>query len=231
MKGKHPKIIIPIAGVTLYELEKEIETLNKLNFDIVEWRADYFKGGESLKDIALSLRSLLNTDKQLLFTLRTANQGGVEITDTEYVSAYIDIINSGAVDIIDTENTAANSYIIDHALSKSVLSILSHHEFNSAPSKEEINKIARELSAYKSDIIKLAFTAKTAGDTFAILHSGLELESGRYIIVPMGDAGKFGRAVAGFAGSVAVYACHKTQTAQGQLSLAEIQALFNVLYS
>ena len=47
-----PKIIVPLMGTTEEELLKEVETVNALRPDIIEWRVDVFEQVESLEAVS-----------------------------------------------------------------------------------------------------------------------------------------------------------------------------------
>ena len=133
-EGK-PKICIPIMGSTFVELEKEIEALKELPFDMIEWRMDFFKdifNSNKKREAVNMIRKRLN-DTVLLATFRTSKEGGqTYICKEDYVLLYKEIIDLKLVDIIDVELFTGEKEvkeILDYAHKHNVYVIMSNHDF------------------------------------------------------------------------------------------------------
>ncbi|MGN1275844.1 MAG: type I 3-dehydroquinate dehydratase, partial [Floccifex sp.] len=104
-QGK-PKICIPVMGKTCEDLKKEIEDLNGLSFDIIEWRMDHFTeilNVEKALEAVTLVRELLK-DTVLLATFRTSKEGGeMDISNEDYVTLNKAMIDSNKVDFVDVE--------------------------------------------------------------------------------------------------------------------------------
>nr|WP_052102628.1 type I 3-dehydroquinate dehydratase [Clostridium botulinum] len=46
-----PKICVPLGRKNIEELEQEIRTLNNIDFDLVEFRADFFENVENISEV------------------------------------------------------------------------------------------------------------------------------------------------------------------------------------
>ena len=81
-----PKICIPLVARDEEGINRELDLMVGLDFDIVELRLDYFEGLEDytrLKDLVGLIKNRLN--KPLIVTLRTKNEGGnVEPSEATY---------------------------------------------------------------------------------------------------------------------------------------------------
>lgn len=139
-----PKICVPLVGTTLAELRGEAEALKALAPDVVEWRCDYFIEVDNLTAVQEALEVIHGVlpEIPLIFTFRSAKEGGEREISTEY---YIRLNEaaaaSGLVDIIDVElfNEEADvRRLIAAAHGQAVFVILSNHDFHGTPSGEEI---------------------------------------------------------------------------------------------
>ena len=101
-----PKICVPVFEKTKDEILNEAKNIAGLQPDIVEFRADRFEGyrdQENMNDVLSGLRDVLG-DIPMLFTLRTANEGGeAEITGGDYADVIVKACRSGLIDMADAE--------------------------------------------------------------------------------------------------------------------------------
>ena len=153
-----PKIIVPIVGKTEQELVNEAEFLTQIDFDMVEWRVDHFQhvdDVEKVKQTANKLNSIIG-HKPILFTFRTANEGGVYPASVEfYINLNKQMIKSGLIDLVDIEVFTGDKYveeIVELAHQNKVLVIASNHDFDKTPPKEEIIARLRKMQDLGVDI-------------------------------------------------------------------------------
>lgn len=101
-----PKICVPIVGMTEEEILSEARNAVTLPVDLVEWRGDWFKDidqPEEVKRVLAGLREILK-EMPLLFTFRTAEEGGERKIDTsDYEALNRMVMETGYADIIDVE--------------------------------------------------------------------------------------------------------------------------------
>ena len=74
-----PKICVPLVGGTLEQLKVEAGSLqSSLEYDIVEWRVDFYKDVENIEKVVIALREIRSIipDVPLVFTFRSAKEGG-----------------------------------------------------------------------------------------------------------------------------------------------------------
>ena len=101
-----PKICVPMVGESLEQLKEEAVFLKTVDLDIVEWRVDFFEQVEDLEKVKEALgaiRTILK-DIPLIFTFRSAKEGGEkEVSTHYYFQLNKAIAESGQVDIVDVE--------------------------------------------------------------------------------------------------------------------------------
>ena len=138
-----PKICVPIVGTTGEEILDAAEDIAKTAADIVEWRADWYEDifrFDRTRETLAYLRSALG-EIPLLFTFRTAGEGGARAIDKdEYVELNRKICGTGMADLIDVEAFTGDEEVekvIAAAHEKGVRVIGSNHDFQKTPDKIE----------------------------------------------------------------------------------------------
>ena len=127
-----PKICVPLTAKTKAELLEDAQAIvgdvaSSSVIDIVEWRADYFADIEVLSE----LRHIIG-DKPLIFTYRTAGEGGTGSIYANYESLLKAAIDSGLIDLVDVElfkGDETASQLIAYAHANGVKVIASNHDF------------------------------------------------------------------------------------------------------
>jgi 3-dehydroquinate dehydratase I len=236
-----PKIIVPIVGKTEQELVNEAEFLTQIDFDMVEWRADHFQyvdDIEKVKQTANKLHSIIG-NKPILFTFRTANEGGVYPASVEF---YIDLnkqmIKSGLIDLVDIEVFTGDKYveeIVELAHQNKVFVIASNHDFEKTPPKDEIVARLRKMQDLGVDIPKIAVMPRSREDVITLLAATAEMKD-KYACKPlitmsMAGQGAISRIAGGTFGSDLTFGAAKKASAPGQLDVQELRHILNVLDS
>lgn len=235
-----PKIIVPIVGKTAKELIEEVHFLKEIDFDILEWRVDHFEHVEHIekvKEMATKISSILD-QKPLLFTFRTANEGGVYPAPVEfYVNLNKQMITSGLVDFVDVEVFIGDKYvkeIIDIAHQNSVLVIASNHDFDKTPSKSDIIYRLRKMQDLGADIPKIAVMPRSAADVLTLLSATAEMKE-KYATKPlitmsMAGVGSISRVSGETFGSDLTFGAAKNASAPGQLDVKALRYILNILH-
>jgi 3-dehydroquinate dehydratase I len=236
-----PKIIVPIVGKTEQELVNEAEFLTQIDFDMVEWRADHFQyvdDIEKVKQTANKLHSIIG-NKPILFTFRTASEGGVYPASVEF---YIDLnkqmIKSGFIDLVDIEVFTGDKYveeIVELAHQNKVFVIASNHDFEKTPPKDEIVARLRKMQDLGVDIPKIAVMPHSREDVITLLAATAEMKD-KYACKPlitmsMAGKGAISRIAGGTFGSDLTFGAAKKASAPGQLDVKELRHILNVLDS
>ncbi|ULO06801.1 type I 3-dehydroquinate dehydratase [Paenibacillus sp. 19GGS1-52] len=235
-----PKICVPLVGTTLSELKQETEALQLLAPDLVEWRVDFYEQVEDIQAVkeALKLIHAIIPNLPLIFTFRSAKEGGEKQVNTEY---YIELnkaaAESGLVDIIDVElfNEEADIRgLIAAAHVHNVFVILSNHDFNGTPARDEIISRLCRAQELGGDLPKIAVMPKSAGDVLTLLeatHIMKEQYADRPIItMSMAGAGVISRLAGEVFGSALTFGAAHKPSAPGQVAVTELRDVLSLLH-
>lgn len=91
-----PKIIVSLMAKDIARVKSEALAYREADFDILEWRVDHFADLSNVESVMAAAKILRETmpEKPLLFTFRSAKEGGEQAISTE---AYI-ALNRAAID-------------------------------------------------------------------------------------------------------------------------------------
>ena len=105
-----PKICVPIVAETMRDIFSQARGMQRKQFDIVEWRIDWFEAFEDLNTVRRASRILhgILDDQPFLFTFRTEKEGGKRPISPEY---YVELNRVAAqehlVDMIDFDEAVS----------------------------------------------------------------------------------------------------------------------------
>lgn len=233
-----PKIIIPLVGTTREEIFEEAKSLNNVACDLVEWRIDFFKEVKNVATTAAfshELKEILQ--KPLLITFRSHHEGGVlTLPDADYFALYHDILKNGAADLLDIELFMPETdvdQLISAAHAKGVKIILSNHDFEATPSKDEMINRLCQMQEKGADICKIAVMPRSAKDVLTLLSATEEMHR-KYakcplITMSMADKGMVSRISGELFGSVATFGIAKKASAPGQIPANDLKEILKIL--
>lgn len=234
-----PKICVPMVGTTIPELIEEAEFLKTTDLDVVEWRVDFFDDVEDLervKEALNEIRSILH-DTPLVFTFRSAKEGGEKEISTEYYFELNKIIvESGQIDIVDVElfnDEEEIKLLISAAHDNKVYVIISNHDFDKTPAKEEIVARLRKAQELGADLPKIAVMPKSAADVLTLLDATNNMNE-QYAdrpIITMSMAGKgvISRLAGEIFGSALTFGAAKKVSAPGQVPVTELRNILSLI--
>lgn len=235
-----PKIIVSLMGKEVSSVESEAHYYRDFDFDILEWRIDHFNhvdNIDSVLDAAHKLRTIIR-EKPILFTFRTAKEGGEkEIAPQAYIALNKKMINSGLVDMIDLELFTGDQLVSDtiaHAHAKGVKVVMSNHDFHKTPPKEEIIKRLCKMQELGADIPKIALMPQNKNDVLTLLLAAQEM-SEKYadrpiITMSMSKAGVISRLAGEVFGSAATFGALKKASAPGQIAIKDLRDVLRILH-
>lgn len=235
-----PKICVPIVAKTIEELAAQSQALSGVDFDIVEWRADWFDGvfdPSLLRTAAHYLRDALGEKIPLLFTFRTAQEGGEKaISTADYISLYQLVISQHLSDLIDVELFTGDDpvcRILSEAHNAHIPVILSNHDFNATPLQEDLLSRLHHMEVLGADILKIAVMPQTPRDVLTLL-SATEVMSRTsmcpLITMSMGHLGVISRLCGETFGSSVTFGAVGQASAPGQLSTAPLHQVLTLLH-
>lgn len=230
MKTIKTKIAVSITDERESDILNKASLINSSKAHIIEWRADYYENVQDLNKLLDTLKKLRHiiTNKELLFTFRSKNQGGkLEISHDYYIELNRQVSNSKNADLIDIE-----MFYLDRINGISLPIVGSYHNFKETPSKNEILSIFRNMERSKADILKIAVMPNSPKDVLNLLDASYEMYTNTdkaIIAISMGDLGKISRISAGLFGSYLTFASLGEKSAPGQLSLEELTKAIKAL--
>ncbi|MEK4449566.1 type I 3-dehydroquinate dehydratase [Paenibacillus sp. FSL L8-0506] len=235
-----PKICVPLIGATLSELKQEAEALKVLQPDLVEWRTDFFAEVEDVASVKNALIEICSVipDLPLIFTFRSAKEGGEKQVSTEYYTALNKAAaESGLVDIIDVElfnDEQDVKLLVEAAHAHNVSVIISNHDFQGTPPKEEIISRLCKAQELGGDLPKIAVMPQDAGDVLTLLeatHIMKEKYADRPIItMSMAGAGVISRLAGEIFGSALTFGAAHKPSAPGQVAVVELRNTLSLLH-
>ena len=170
-----PKICASVVGKSETEIIKECKKIYSMDADIVELRCDFY---EYIKDITKvcnlldKIKKILN-NKPLIFTIRSKEEGGeINISENEYMDLYKNICKKKLTDIIDVELRVGDEkakQLVEIAHNNDIKVIISKHNFEKTPSKNEMIEDLIKMQKLKGDIPKLAVMPNNYIDVIKLL--------------------------------------------------------------
>lgn len=236
-----PKICVPLTGRTKEELLIELQTIQTLSIDLVEWRADFFEQISDFSAVFEELKELRRflQETPLLFTFRTKEEGGQAAFErNDYIALLRFAIQSNYVDLIDIELFLGDTLVTDlttSAHAHGVKVIVSSHDFEKTPPKEELISRLRKMQELGADLPKLAVMPQNRADVLTLLSATEEMVThyaNRPIItVSMSNLGTLSRLCGEIFGSAVTFASIRTGSAPGQVSVNEVKKFLEQFHS
>lgn len=222
-------IVVPIMPTNLEEAEA-LDRSRLADADIIEWRADYLPKEDILAVAPAVFEKCVG--KEVIFTLRTIAEGGqIALTDEEYVTIIKEIAAIYQPDYIDFE------YYSHQAVFEQMLEfpnlVLSYHNFQETP--ENLMEILSELTSLSPAVVKIAVMPQSEQDVLDVMNYTRGFKTlhtdQAYATMSMGNLGKLSRLAGPLTGSCWTFASLDEASAPGQLSLAAMRKIREVLYA
>ncbi|WP_391205081.1 type I 3-dehydroquinate dehydratase [Psychrobacillus sp. L4] len=234
-----PKIIVPLMGKNIDQLLLEIKTIKQVNPDIVEWRADMLEEVENIEAVKKTLSSIRAElyPTPLLFTFRSHREGGnKKITEAYYKQLLEEVVQTNEIDLIDVELFSSNVHeIVESAMANDVFIIMSNHDFEKTPVKEEIIQRLRRMQELGAHIPKIAVMPKSPTDVLTLLDATYTMNSlyaDRPIItMSMASTGVISRVAGQVFGSAATFGSGIEASAPGQIPASELRRMLEILHT
>lgn len=235
-----PKIIVSLMGIDIATVKSEALAYREADFDILEWRVDHFgdvSSTDAVLEAARAIRDVI-ADKPLLFTFRSAKEGGEQALSVEnYIALNRAAVDSGLVDMIDLELFTGDELVkatVEHAHAKNVFVIMSNHDFHKTSAAEEIVQRLRKMQELGADIPKIALMPQNKADVLTLLSATLEMQE-RYadrpiITMSMAKTGLISRLSGEVFGSAATFGAVKKASAPGQISVTDLRTVLTILH-
>ena len=234
-----PKICVPLVGKSVDLLVEEAQALCSNEIDIVEWRVDFFDQVSKIDEVKKTLEKIRQvlSGKPIIFTFRTEREGGEKQLETvDYCQLNKWVLETGSIDLIDIElftDEQQRQYLIEIAHKNHVAVIISNHDFESTPSKDEMISRLCKSQEIGGDIAKLAAMPLSPKDVLSVLDAtetmNRKYANGPIITMSMGNLGVISRISGGVFGSAVSFAAAKQVSAPGQIAVSELQHILKSL--
>ncbi|CJC36002.1 type I 3-dehydroquinate dehydratase [Streptococcus pneumoniae] len=221
------KLIVSVMPRSLEEAQA-LDATRYLDADIIEWRADYLPK-EAILQVAPAIFEKF-AGRELVFTLRTRSEGGeIDLSPGEYIHLIKEVAQFYQPDYIDFEYYSYKD-VFEEMLDFPNL-VLSYHNFQETP--ENMMEILSELTILNPKLVKVAVMAHTEQDVLDLMNytrgfKTLNPEQ-EYVTISMGKVGKVSRITADVTGSSWSFASLDEVSAPGQISLASMKKIREIL--
>lgn len=221
------KLIVSVMPRSLEEAQA-LDATRYLDADIIEWRADYLPK-EAILQVAPAIFEKF-AGRELIFTLRTRSEGGeIDLSPEEYIHLIKEVAQFYQPDYIDFEYYSYKD-VFEEMLDFPNL-VLSYHNFQETP--ENMMEILSELTILNPKLVKVAVMAHTEQDVLDLMNytrgfKTLNPEQ-EYVTISMGKVGKVSRITADVTGSSWSFASLDEVSAPGQISLASMKKIREIL--
>ena len=168
----------------------------------------------------------------------TANEGGEkEISRDEYRRLNIEVAKTKMADLIDVEGVAFENAdsLIEELKELGSKVIVSSHDFNKTPQKNEIIRRLCEMQKMGADIVKLAVMPQSVKDVLELLAATEEMNR-LYVkqpIVTMSMAGQgvISRLAGELVGSAMTFGTAGKASAPGQIDVKELDFILTTIHN
>lgn len=235
-----PKICVSMVGTHLERLKEEAAELRLLGPDLVEWRVDYYEQVEDVdrvREALAAIRALL-PDTPLVFTFRSAKEGGEkEVSSAYYVELNQAIARTGQADLIDVElfnDEQDVRQLVHTAHAHQVHVIMSNHDFDKTPAKDELVGRLRKMQELGADLPKIAVMPTSTADVLTLLDATSTMKeqyADRPIItMSMAASGVISRLSGELFGSAVTFGAASQASAPGQVAIAELRTMLEMFH-
>ena len=236
-----PKICVPLVAKNKQAFLDMAKELENIKLDLVELRIDHFEEVEDLdkvKELVKDLRQVLN-ETPILFTFRSLKEGGEKEVNVEYYKKLnIEMAKTGYVDLIDVELFTGDEIvkeIVLEAHNVNVKVVMSNHDFDKTPEKDEIVKRLCKMQELNADLPKIAVMPKSTTDVLTLLcatdHMVTKYAKTPIITMSMAGLGVISRLAGETFGSALTFGAAKVSSAPGQVEVNKLSEILEVLHN
>ncbi len=235
-----PKICVPVVEPYPADIFRAVKEIAASSADMIEWRADHFVSHTDETELLNMLAEVYPAcgEKPLLFTLRSADEGGYCEADNEtYLDLLQAVIRSGNTDLIDVEMAKGEEIcrqLLKNAHVHSLPVLMSKHHFKETPLDELLTAEAATMKNLGADICKIAVMPADREDVVRLLLVTEQLSRDfsdiPIVTVSMSGMGLISRISGEISGSAITFAAMQKASAPGQIGLDEMQDLLKKVH-
>ena len=219
-----PAICVPLTAKKRTELLVQAREALEAGADLVEWRADWYEE-ENFCDMTAAITQTLENRIPLLFTFRTAKEGGRRQLDPEnYARLILAVAKCGHVQLTDVEVLSEpdeKQELVKELKNLGIIVVASNHDFEKTDSLPMLVSRFCTLSLSGAQILKLAVMPKNSEDPRILMEAVRQtreiLPEKLIIAMAMGEMGKRTRYLGERFGSCLTFGTVGQASAPGQL--------------
>ena len=219
------KICASIAPDNIDVLKELLKKAKNLHTDFMEIRFDFLKETE----IKEALEFVKPHSSRSVFTIRSKSQNGkFKGSETER-KFYLKLLSKNDPMFLDVEldTLKTDDELLQYLRSNKTNILVSHHDFSSTPSIDELQFFLKEMKNYSNNV-KLITTANNLADSFRILDLYQYSGNSRLISFAMGDYGVLSRILSTLAGTAPfTYASINKALAPGQIDILTLRKIYD----
>lgn len=234
-----PKIAVPVTPGSREAFAEQLRRLGEAPFDIVEFRADYYRDGcawERMLDDLTQLRQTVG-NAPILFTLRTQEEGGcMNVAPEEYLCINRAAAQSGLVDAVDVEVFHFREIVremIDLIHASGLAVVGSSHHFEGTPDEEKIVRALCDQQELGCDILKIAAMPHSVRDVITLLSATQRMytyyANKPLVTMSMGRLGVVSRLCGQGFGSAITFGLVDKASAPGQIPAEKLMQVLEIV--
>ncbi|MGP1442276.1 MAG: type I 3-dehydroquinate dehydratase [Anaerovoracaceae bacterium] len=230
-----PKICVPIIEDNHKSILKQADCIMRSPADIVEWRADFYRGNMGKYPLCKLLKQLHDRlpGKALLFTYRSVSEGGKGTAECrEYAAICRRAVDTGFIDLIDVEYSMeweTVRHITSYAQQRGIRVISSLHNFNMTPPNQDLYKSFADMKKSGADVVKIAVMPQNPKDVLRLTSVALEASEMKasvpVVAVSMSGMGVSSRITGEIFNSAISFASVGRTSAPGQLEADSLDSM------
>ncbi|GAA4749887.1 type I 3-dehydroquinate dehydratase [Amnibacterium soli] len=237
-----PRICVPLTGATTDALVAEAAAVPPDVADLVELRIDRFADVDdvvSVREAVAAVRAALDDRLPLLFTLRTAAEGGGAQPSPEALRALlVDAAGLDGVAAVDVEAALPADLVgavvaAAHTVGKPV--VTSFHDLVGTPARQAIVERLVAQQALGADVVKLACTPTGPEDVLTLLAATRDYaarpDARPAITMAMGPLGVVSRLAGEAFGSAVTFGAVGAASAPGQVDAARLRDALELIHA
>jgi 3-dehydroquinate dehydratase-1 len=237
--GPKPLICSSLMGRSAERIAVEARNTLAKGADMLEWRVDLFDGIGDVQAVLQTARGLRAAigDTPLIFTRRAVADAGqpIPIDDNAVLRLYDKVAAAGLVDMLEFEVDGTPSHVRrarEIASRHGAHLMLSYYNHEQTPDAGELLEHFEAGERQMADVVKIAVMPRVRDDVLNLLIATARADASLGIPVismSMGALGAVTRMLGNAFGSAMTFAIGETRSAPGQLPLADLRAVFDVL--
>ena len=223
-------------GETLEDIRIKAQKIKESPAEVLELRADYYKG-DIVKDLSAVFLTLKeNYDSEVIFTYRSNEKGEYgKLTPDTVRQLLKDVAALHKADYIDVECALFKEYPnLIKEIKKETAVILSEHVYGGPYSADSIYDRLNELLSHNADMIKYVIMPDTKRDVMQLMEGVIRFKEdnpqSRVIAHAMGEVGLISRLSAEIIGSEIAFAALDKESAPGQIDVDTMKTCLDTIH-